>query len=497
MKRALALAALLALAAPTHALETEVEFTLPAQMNGVIDATGAQVLSLRAEPSVADHLRLESESVTWTTATGAGFLSTNGIVGGGWAPTEQETTTPREHADVRLEARPSMEYGIQILLEDGSSLMQGEGQLKVPGQTGPGRSDPIPEPYHRDPYIRPTGLPEDLELAFLQDGAQTWTIQGDFRLELFGWKGSLDHAEGTEPMENGHRTYQSSDAADTYAYDRDILLVRQGTLTVHADHAWSAFTAPVADVVLNGTLALPLVEAPDPLQDEVDASGTWTYRGLASMQALRPGEENGHAAARASVDGQTLNIDGRPFLSSSLATSIASTLTGAMILTLIAIKAQSAGLFALLTRLPPEKALENENRKKLYAYIKERPGATFREVLRGTEIPAGTARHHLTVLARSQVIVERSHRSTLRFFENHGKFDQDWESIVFLREPELRQVHDWLAHQDEPIQKDLLEHAEAEWGWSRSTTQHRLLRLVEGGLVEVQPQGRRKIYRVT
>ncbi len=497
MKRALALAALLALAAPAQALEAEVEFTLPAQMNGVVHATGAQALSLRAEPSALDQLFLESESVIWTTATGAGFLSTNGIVGGGWAPTEQETTTPKEHADVRLEAQPSMEYGIQVLLEEGSCLMQGDGQLKVPGQTGAGRSDPIPEPYHRDPYIRPTGPPEDIELAFLQDGAQTWTIQGDFQLELFGWKGTLDHAGGTEPMENGHRTYQSSEAADTYAYDRDIFLVHQGTLTVHADHAWSAFTAPVVDVALNGTLALPLVKTPDSLQDDVDASGTWTYRGQASMLALRPGEKNGQAAAHANVEGDGLNIDGRAFLAGNMATSIASTMTGAMILTLVAIKAQSAGLFALLTRLPPEKALENENRKKLYAYIKERPGATFREVLRGTGVPAGTARHHLTVLARSQVIVERSHRATLRFFENHGRFDEDWESVVFLREPELRQVHEWLAAQDEPIQKDLLAHAERAWGWSRSTTQHRLHRLVEGGLVEVQPQGRRKVYRVT
>jgi predicted transcriptional regulator len=150
-------------------------------------------------------------------------------------------------------------------------------------------------------------------------------------------------------------------------------------------------------------------------------------------------------------------------------------------------------LLPLFTRIPAAKALEHPRRKKLNQYITAHPGATFRELLRGTQIPAGTARHHLTIMRRSGIIFERRHRSTLRFYENHGKFEQSWVTVAVLREPQLQQLHDWIKANPNQAQMDILGAMNDE-GWMRSTTQHRLKRLEREGLVTARPHGRRRLY---
>ncbi|MGB0652936.1 MAG: winged helix-turn-helix transcriptional regulator [Thermoplasmatota archaeon] len=139
--------------------------------------------------------------------------------------------------------------------------------------------------------------------------------------------------------------------------------------------------------------------------------------------------------------------------------------------------------------------LEHPRRELLFGYIKENPGATFREVVRGTEVPTGTARHHLSVLRRADIIVSHRHHETLRFFENHGRFEQSWHSVVVLRDPEMARLHAWLGKNPGSFQKEILA-AMDEHGWSRSTTQNRLKRLQAEGLVSMRPQGRLKCYSV-
>jgi predicted transcriptional regulator len=152
-------------------------------------------------------------------------------------------------------------------------------------------------------------------------------------------------------------------------------------------------------------------------------------------------------------------------------------------------------ILPLFTRLSREKALEHPRRKAIFDYIHDHPGANFREVARNTGIAAGTVRHHLNVLRRSEVIVEHAHGSTVRLFENQLRFQQNWADLVLLREPSLGLLHDWLKANPGSPQKGVLEGMEAH-GWSRSTTQHRLARLVDGGLASIRLQGRLKIYSV-
>jgi len=142
----------------------------------------------------------------------------------------------------------------------------------------------------------------------------------------------------------------------------------------------------------------------------------------------------------------------------------------------------------------PKEPLSHPRRARIHAYIVEHPGATFREVARAVDVPTGTTRHHLNVLKRGRLIVEHPHRATVRFFENHGRFDASWRREVLLREPELASLFEWIeAHPGAP-QKDVLNAMEDGLKWSRSTTQHRLLRLQAEAIVHVKSQGRRKTY---
>ncbi|MHB1262263.1 MAG: winged helix-turn-helix transcriptional regulator [Thermoplasmatota archaeon] len=168
----------------------------------------------------------------------------------------------------------------------------------------------------------------------------------------------------------------------------------------------------------------------------------------------------------------------------------------------IAAAAATAGAAFLLkfllapffTRLTKAEALEHPRRKAIFEHIQRNPGTSFRETARTVGIAAGTVRHHLNVLERAGMVVERPHGATVRFFEQKDS-DADWVSVVMLREPALKVLHDWLKQHPGSPQTGVLEAME-EQGWSRSTTQHRLSRLVDSGLVAIKLQGRYKMYSV-
>src|SRR5258708_7956319 len=137
----------------------------------------------------------------------------------------------------------------------------------------------------------------------------------------------------------------------------------------------------------------------------------------------------------------------------------------------------------MASRLAPSAdPLVHPRRRLIHAYVVQNPGPSFREVVRACGIPSGTARHHLSVLKRHRLLVERRHGCTTRFFENHGRFDKTWGDVVLLREASLAELQGWLEIHGESNQSAIL----AAMPWSRSTTQHRLARLLDGGLVDLR-----------
>lgn len=223
------------------------------------------------------------------------------------------------------------------------------------------------------------------------------------------------------------------------------------------------------------------------LQDQ-----TLVFEGDATLAGIRPNQD-GRFESRFQVSANAIRIDEASVKPEDLFGSealVAASVAAASVLALIKFL-----LMPLFTRLSKDQALEHPRRKQIFEYIQRHPGANFREVARNTSIAAGTVRHHLNVLERAGQVVEHSHGSTVRLFENHGKFQHDWADRVLLREPALGQLHAWLKDNPGSPQKVVLEAMEVE-GWSRSTTQHRLSRLVDGGIVSIRLQGRLKLYSV-
>lgn len=257
-------------------------------------------------------------------------------------------------------------------------------------------------------------------------------------------------------------------------------------LDAHWPRALSVLAASSLAVDMSGEIHLPLVagstcESCPPMEGQA-----LRVAGNLSLRDLRPSEKG--FSGTLSGDFESVRLDESWISPSELGAASLVAVAGVSIIVIIKLL-----LLPLFTRLTKTEALEHPKRQRIFAYIQEHPGANFREVSRQTEIAAGTVRHHLTVLERAGHIVEHPHQGTIRLFENHGKFDANWVDAVLLREPPLAKLHAWIQEHPGSAQKDVLEAME-QAGWSRSTTQHRLARLVSGGVVSLRLQGRLKIY---
>ena len=124
---------------------------------------------------------------------------------------------------------------------------------------------------------------------------------------------------------------------------------------------------------------------------------------------------------------------------------------------------------------------DTSNRVRIYEAVKASPGVGFRELVRTCELSVGTARHHLTVLVRHGVLVERRHGSRIVFFTAHAPQD-GWRGVVALRNAGLRELHSVvLAAPGQP--QAAVVRTMAGRGWRRTTTIHRLTRLERHGVL--------------
>ncbi|MHB1262419.1 MAG: winged helix-turn-helix transcriptional regulator [Thermoplasmatota archaeon] len=145
-----------------------------------------------------------------------------------------------------------------------------------------------------------------------------------------------------------------------------------------------------------------------------------------------------------------------------------------------------------MTRISAEEALDSPRRRNVFAAIQASPGVSFRELSRRSGVAPGTLRHHLNVLCQTGFVVEQPHGATIRFFDGEAR-GKEWIEVVVRREPSLAALHDWLKLNPRASQRQVLEAMRAH-GWARSTTQHRLSRLVEAGLAVQVLQGRYKLH---
>ena len=145
----------------------------------------------------------------------------------------------------------------------------------------------------------------------------------------------------------------------------------------------------------------------------------------------------------------------------------------------------------LVAKVTRAGALRHPKRRHLLDLVRRDAGVNFRELVRRSKLAPGTTHHHLNVLVRHGLLLERRHGCTLRFFDCH--FEGGRTEAVLRREPALTELHDWLKANPRASQGSILDAMRLR-GWARSTTQHRLARLVAGGAATIFLQGRYKLY---
>lgn len=245
-------------------------------------------------------------------------------------------------------------------------------------------------------------------------------------------------------------------------------------LEIHAN-------APVNEMATIGNISLKkFSESTQSHPENLVASGTISFENLTFEDNRFNADMKGEVSA-ARLDNEMVDPSSFGWAAAAAATAATS---------LIVWKLLGTGVIAGFTRISQEEALEHPKRQVIYDYVLKAPGATFREVVRETGYATGTTRHHLTILKRSKAIMEQKYAQTLRYYENHGKYDDSWDTVALLREPELAELHEWLMANPGMNQKSII----AAFDWSRSTVQHRLNRLVDGGLAVIRPMGRQNLY---
>jgi predicted transcriptional regulator len=162
----------------------------------------------------------------------------------------------------------------------------------------------------------------------------------------------------------------------------------------------------------------------------------------------------------------------------------------------VAVVAAGAVLVGLLgflfSRTTADAALDNPKRRLIHQLIGANPGIAYRELIRLSDLPAGTARHHLLKLEEMKLVRAIRHGNHVRYFVGDPQ-GQSLDAIAATRDPELRALLGWIHGAPLVTQKTILEQT-LNWGWSRATTQNRLKRLVESGLLIGQREGREIRY---
>jgi predicted transcriptional regulator len=492
MRTSSALLVLGAIIVPGAQADPELTFSLPGEIGGDFRMNGTSYVVLLFDKADAASLQWNTDGGSVTNITRLRFDQ-----GGDDYPPVDVIHPPMAQRPFSLGAVTQDIASIVIIADEIDIRGSADGAHLVTVASATCGGQHFSENEHSRPRFRtcPAGGG-----AALLGSSQVNAHSRDLRLSASGvsyveWTGlAVDCHSGACPTGGGWHPSTGIPEASVEAVYYEAFQLKTGHIELQGTAAASLFMGPSISLDVNGWARLPDVsDVPQCPGCSVAPNRTLAVGGDMRLADITP-----QAKDRASVI-LTGQITAAKLDESVLDPSVFGQST--LALGAVAVVAAAVGLAGkilagiLFTKLSKEKALEHPRRQLLYAYIAEHPGANFREIVRQSDLASGTARHHLSVLKRSGHIVEKPHGGTVRFFENHGKYETSWSSVVLLREEPLKQLHDWMmAHPNVP-QKAILEGME-QAGWSRSTTQHRLLRLQEGGIAVMRPQGRLKFYSI-
>ena len=148
---------------------------------------------------------------------------------------------------------------------------------------------------------------------------------------------------------------------------------------------------------------------------------------------------------------------------------------------------------------------ENDVRMQVYELVARTPGITIQEVARQVGLSHPTARYHLNVLAKNDLVVFLDKGNKMMFFRNRNEFsDHERELVALLRNPEAMRVYDCIEQSPWILRKELSERL----GISRTSVNWHLRNLMRAGLLAesreqgkgflfVRREGRELLLRVT
>lgn len=151
------------------------------------------------------------------------------------------------------------------------------------------------------------------------------------------------------------------------------------------------------------------------------------------------------------------------------------------------VTAMSTGLAALAAgllyhRIGRSEVLENPLRRRIYETVIDEPGGTTTDYAEKVDADRTTARYHLDMLARCDLVVAERLRGHRRFFENHGRYDARTRRVVaHLRNGTTREMIRTLLEEPELTYAELGRRV----GISKSATYRKVEQLQDLDVVDV------------
>lgn len=145
--------------------------------------------------------------------------------------------------------------------------------------------------------------------------------------------------------------------------------------------------------------------------------------------------------------------------------------------------------FALYNRVQRDGSFENETRRRIFDYVRSRPGQSIAEIATTVGVSHSTASYHLERLTEFNLLASTQDGNKMRFFVNGGLFTEDERRILAaLSNAETRRVLATILANPGSYRAELTSLLQV----SSPTVNWHLQRLLAAGLVAEEPRGRNR-----
>jgi predicted transcriptional regulator len=137
-----------------------------------------------------------------------------------------------------------------------------------------------------------------------------------------------------------------------------------------------------------------------------------------------------------------------------------------------------------------EEPLALENRRRIYEFIQNHPGAFVRQMERELDMQPGLLSYHLYQLEKGEMVKAQDDGYRKCYYIKDTIMLQGRKAVALLRQPTTREILLLLLRDVRLTFKQLL----AETSISKSTLSHHMKRLVGSELVRAEPLERETVY---